>query len=161
MSNAKLHFGGVPAGPDINRIRDRFPDNQLAEGQEILYEEIAAIIGEPPHSNRFKTVTEAWRRRVQSESNVFIGCVPGRAFRVLTPRERFEESHKKTRTGLKSVRKGVILHSSVQRHQIPESERQRFDHLARVQKQVLAAQKLSAKSELPSISKPETEEDET
>lgn len=153
MSNGKgkLYFGGIPVEPSVIAIRERYPDAMLKEGMEISYPELAKIIGSESGTSRFKTVTTAWRRKVEMDSGIIIGCIPGIAFKVLPPAERFECSMTKTRQRIKSVKRGMTLRATVKRVDIPEADRARYDHLDRIQKQILAAASVAAKTPLPSL----------
>ena len=70
---------GMPTKPDVDALLKRWPEPNIGDRYE--YETVAEVIGYEPGSQRFKTVTDAWRRRVH-EKGFVIECDPGAAFFV-------------------------------------------------------------------------------
>ncbi|MBX3703979.1 MAG: hypothetical protein KF822_09415 [Steroidobacteraceae bacterium] len=108
---SKPFFGGIPADIDVRKLEERFGDPQ--EGQEFGHDEVEAVLGLERGSNRYRTVTDAWRRRLLNQRNIEVGAVPGVGFRCLTPAERVDGSLKGFRTGtrqqLRSVRRAAVV----------------------------------------------------
>ncbi len=70
---------GLPTAPDVAAIQKQWPD--LKVGDRIEYTEIAELLRLKPDSNRFGTVTKAWRRAEEDKGRV-IECQAGVAFYV-------------------------------------------------------------------------------
>lgn len=70
---------GLPTKPDVDLLMQTWPE--LKVGDQIAYSTIEKLIGNPQESRRFRTITNAWRRR-WSERNVVIECMTNRAFYV-------------------------------------------------------------------------------
>lgn len=83
-ANSKLFFGGVPTGPDVDRI---FEALGVPEPGIVGHETLAAIIGEEPASSRYRTVVKAWRDRLFNDHNVATDHERGIGVKVLTPEE--------------------------------------------------------------------------
>lgn len=70
---------GMPTKPDVDALLKTWPEPEV--GDRFDYETVAKIIGCDPGAVRFKTVTDAWRRRLY-EKGLVIECEPGQAFYV-------------------------------------------------------------------------------
>lgn len=83
---SKPFFGGVPTAGDVKKLLEAFPDPEV--GEVIPYARVAEIIKVDSASNRFRTVTTAWRRAVLRTQNFRMEAVSGRGFRRLPEIER-------------------------------------------------------------------------
>lgn len=84
MGKADKVFGfqdGLPTGPDVTVIRKQWPSPKI--GEAIAYEDVATLLGIKVGSNRWRSVTNAWRARELEEGRV-ITCVAGERFVVAT-----------------------------------------------------------------------------
>lgn len=118
---------GMPTGPDVAALEKRWKD--IAIGDSVPYEEVEKEIGAEWRSERFRTVTTAWRARIIERGLVLI-CEPGRAFVVATGEQISAMTH------------GVLSHigrqSKAQRKRLstvrPESEieKQTVEHHGRL-----------------------------
>jgi len=148
MSN---YFGGVPTDLDIKKIRSEFPDLALKDGQRISYEEIAGLIKEPVRSNRFRSVTTRWRKLIEEESNIIVGCVDGRAFVVLTDGQKLGLAGTKFRSAVKHTRRARKLLARTDRNKLSKEERERFDHQDRNTAAILLAAQQKSPKALPDL----------
>lgn len=64
-------YSGMPTSPDVELIRENYPDLQV--GTRIPYEDISALIGVGVETMRFRSVTNAWRKRELTDGRV-INC---------------------------------------------------------------------------------------
>jgi len=139
-AEAVLYFGGVPTDPDIKRIRDKWPDAELQPGQEIPCDEVAAAIGEPINSNRFRTVTARWRRLVEKGPTGLVVKQRRGAFAVLAPGEVVNSNESDLRGAIKKTRRAAIRGSRVEVAELSEDERKRHDiHVMLTSKLLLTA----------------------
>ena len=72
---------GLPTGPDVALLKKAYPS--LSPGDRIDYESVSDLLGVPIGSQRFITVTQAWRLR-EEEKGIVILCERRRAFIVAT-----------------------------------------------------------------------------
>jgi len=149
--NQKMFFGGVPTEPDIKKIKTEYPTNVLTPGKKIAYAEIERLIGVGKREHRFKTVTSQWRKEVEKEVNIIIGCDPGEGFRVLNEPEKVDLSSSKTRSAGRAARRAYVVAARTDIKELDENDRKRLDHIMGVSSRVLAAAKLKSKVELPQI----------
>ncbi|MEW8091275.1 MAG: hypothetical protein AB2784_16785 [Candidatus Thiodiazotropha endolucinida] len=70
---------GMPTKPDVDQLLKAWPDPKV--GDVFDYESISKIIEKDWKDPRFKTVTTAWRKRLQ-EKGLVIECKAGTAFFV-------------------------------------------------------------------------------
>lgn len=141
---------GLPTGPEVSELMKRWPE--LKPGDRIEYAEVEAIIGVKWNSDRFKTVTVQWRKRMMERGRV-INCEPSRAFICATGDQITAGSY--------TVLRFVGHKAKDQRRKLstirPENEMQRatVDHHARL---MLAMEREARKSRmnlLPPAPKPE------
>ena len=72
---------GLPVGPDVAAIRKQWPNLKI--GDRVPYEDMEALLGLEKTTNRFGTVTDAWRK-AELERGLVIICERSRAFVVAT-----------------------------------------------------------------------------
>jgi hypothetical protein len=123
-----LYFGGIPTGPDVKRLLERF--GSPAPGL-IPYEEIERAIDERRGHSRFRTVVIAWRHRLLRESNIATRAEAGEGIRILTEPERVDEG--KRMIGL-SARRVLAQHRwnlMIDVTKLDELARRKHDHLVR------------------------------
>jgi hypothetical protein len=151
MSKKNIFIGGIPTGPDVRKIRQKYPDNTLSVGTTIEYKKISALIGHEPGSYRFKTVTSAWRKVVEKESAIFIGTNPGVEFVVLNEREKLDLAGSKYRHSLRASRRANIVASHVNRKEISEEEATRLDFIDNRSAAILSMARLKKTPILPEV----------
>jgi ABC-type transporter Mla MlaB component len=117
---------GLPTAPDVTMIQKHWPDLEI--GARIPYDEVAALIGVPVSSVRFRTVTKAWREKEKQERRV-IKCDKSIAFYVATAEQitsdtfgalrHIGRSAKKQRTNLSTITdvddrmRGIVNHQAM------------------------------------------------
>lgn len=75
-----LFFGGVPTGPDVDALMAEIP---AEPGTSVTYDRVAEIVGLDRTSSRWKTVTQAWRKRLFRDRLIQTSAEGG-AFHFLT-----------------------------------------------------------------------------
>lgn len=70
----------LPTSPDVERIRSEWPALQV--GDTIPYEDVEIVLGCEWRTERFKTVTRAWRKIEEAERKITILPVAGHHFYV-------------------------------------------------------------------------------
>lgn len=128
MSN--VFFGGVPTGADVRKLLDAFPD--IKPGDVIAYADVAKVIGADHGSNRFKSVTDAWRKTLLRTSNLVIEAVTGRGFRRLPEQERSERDREGWRKDQSRAARKVRDLARTDTRDFTESEQHAHDHARRV-----------------------------
>ena len=124
--------GGVPVAPDVNRIREKFPDSSLNAGFIIYHGDIEALIGEDPKSARYRTVMSRWRRDVEASAGKVILAVRGVGFQVADDHAKYEESVSRGKTAIHHAKRALIVATLTDRDKLEEPERKRLDSVALV-----------------------------
>lgn len=106
---SKAYFGGLPTQPDVNRLNEAFA---LKVGDEIRHEQIEAVLGVSRNSNRYRTVTNAWRNN-RRMYGLELGSVTGVGFRVLDPAERIDRGYADVRSGVRKQLRAIDRTSAV------------------------------------------------
>src|SRR5574337_915133 len=80
---SRIFLGGVPTRPDVEKLLAKI---DVSHGSIIPYRMVEDIIGIPRDQNRWRTVTEAWRKRLFRERRLQI-IAEGESFKALTAAE--------------------------------------------------------------------------
>ncbi len=118
---------GMPTGPDVTALQKRWPSLNI--GDRIPYAEVEEVLGLEWKSSRFKTVTEAWRRR-ELEAGRVINCERGIGFAVATSEQITSDTYPVLQQVGRKVRK--------QRHKLTtikpatDTEKQVIEHHGRI-----------------------------
>lgn len=125
---SKIHFGGLPTGPDVKKLEEAFgtPEPGL-----IKHEEIEAVIGERRGTSRYRTVVNAWRKQLFNTSNVEARAEPGLGILFMTAKERSENGVRGIRHAARHVVRVVNRVRAVPVDELDEVTRRKHDHLLR------------------------------
>ena len=101
----KAFFGGVPTEADVRALNERWP--ALKDGDELSHEEVEAVVKQERGSNRYRSITTAWRRDLLRANNIDLAPIPGVGFRCLLPEERISVSIKGFQSGVRKTMRSV------------------------------------------------------
>jgi hypothetical protein len=111
----QMYFGGVPTGPDVARIEAVV---DLTPGTVIAHHTIEEVIGAKYRTSRYRTVTDAWRKKALRDYNVEIGAETGVGFRVLTEPERVAAMRRRVVIGGRRIHEAVDLGARIDARQL-------------------------------------------
>ena len=138
MARATLFFGGLPTEPEAKKLMERF--GVLEVGRQILYDEIAEVIGVKYGTSRFRTILSSWRHRLEKEHNLRMGFEPGKGIKMLSPEERVGAAEDDVRSGVRKLRKGANEASRLPLEEIKDEKvRAQGDHLRTVAAKVYSS----------------------
>jgi hypothetical protein len=124
----RLFFGGVPTTPDVNRLEEAYGRELLTAGTLIPYVDVTEVINEQPGTSRFKSVTHAWRKKMETDYNIIIDCeIESQAFIVLTEGGKVELSRSKLGRAVKAARRSYVISARVDLKQLTDDERKAHD----------------------------------
>jgi hypothetical protein len=135
---------GVPTEPDVRRLDEAFPALEI--GDVIQHEAIEAVLGIGRKTFRYKTVVNAWRRRMEAERNIVLGAVIGEGYRVLTDAERVECGGGKLRSAGRATTRAATLVTGADRAKLPPELQAKADHVSAAAASILGALRLQAKA---------------
>jgi len=152
-SNSKAYFSGIPTEPDVNKLVDKYPVDQLTPGYPMPYSEVSETIGEPVRSSRWRSVTEAWRKKIEKDYSIIIECNPYKQqFCVLTEGGKVNLSGKKLRSAVTSARRSLTILTTVEVKRLTEDERKNYEFNTLKSGSVVAAGQLrSGRAILPEM----------
>lgn len=138
--DATLHFGGLPTGPEVRKLETAFPDVKELRGQIIPHGRIEEILGHKRGESRYKTVFDAWRRKVEHETGIVITGrgTNGEGFRVLADGEQVSFSVGQRRAASRRIRRAWTTISAVDVEKLNPQERAVREH------EILAAGRIHA-----------------
>lgn len=139
--NDGIYLGGLPTGPDVRKLEAKFPDLEALRGKIITHEEVEQLLGEPRTSNRYKTVTGAWRRKVEKSTGIVIdgrGEAQGVGFRVLLHGDQVEFGVNQRRAGARRIRRAYQAVASTNEEKLTAEQKRLRDH------EIFAAAKINA-----------------
>jgi hypothetical protein len=145
-----VFFGGIPTGPDIRLLREMYPDSELGE-TVIPYQKVAEILRCDRNSNRFKTITNRWRKLVEVESGKVLGVKKGEGFVVLNDREKLDLSWQKLRTAARCANRSRVVASRVSISNLSSEDRARLEHNSKVSSGILAVAQIKSNQPLPTM----------
>lgn len=151
LENKKVFMGGVPTDIEIRRLREKYPETDLAEGQIITHEEIESIIQERRDSYRYKTVTLRWRKLVEHLSGKILGPVLGVGLKVLNDGEKVTLSSSKLKSAGRLSRRSYNVLSLVDTKALNKQELVEYDHSLKNSASIMMISKLKSKTILPAI----------
>lgn len=141
---------GLPTGIDVKRLRERYPDNQLLPGVTIQYSDIYPIIGVKEDNGRFRSVTNAWRKAIMSESGIILRA-QDKKFVVCDNVEKAQLAVDKSKMAARATRRSAIIGKLVDRKTLTEDQLRRFDFSQRFNASVMALQSVRSQVELPTL----------
>jgi hypothetical protein len=126
---------GMPTRVEVAEIERAYPT--LERGQDILYDEIAEIIGKPHGHPRFHSVTDAWRKKVRREKNLIIECIPKLGFHVMTAAEQVDSGVSDFGKGVRVIRRGFGKVADTPPEQLSGPSRAKQEHSQRIMSHML------------------------
>lgn len=126
MSN-KNFFGGIPTDVDVEMIVKAIGVPKV--GDNISYAQLESILRLKRTENRFTTVINAWRRKMDREHNLLMKAIPGVAFEVLSASGRVDLSSKVFKQALKRTGRAVAIAARTDRKELTEEEKKVCDHI--------------------------------
>lgn len=141
-------FGGIPTDVDVNALIEAY--GVPAPGWSADYSAVAEIAKAPARSNRFKTVTDAWRRRLYATHGVSIRARAGR-FSVRSASERIGHAVGKTRSSLRGLEAARDEVAGTDRSSLSELQKAQADHVLMVSTTALQAARLRSTRKSPGL----------
>jgi hypothetical protein len=119
--------GGVPTDIDLRLLKDAFPVDKMAVGQLMPYAKVAAAIRCEVGSCRYRTVTNRWRKTIESEHGIIIGTKSGEGFIVLDDHEKLDVSSSKLRSSRRFARRSLQVAAKIDRKMLSAPELSTLD----------------------------------
>ena len=139
--------GGIPTAPDVTHLIEDIgiPD----EGSVIEYGRVEELINSVRRAFRFKTVTHAWRKRLEREHGVLLVAVPNVGFKAACPTDRLSVSHSYYKQSIRRAMRCSDIAGTTDRKRLNDDEAHALDHYRRIGGVLKLAANAAAK-QLPS-----------
>jgi hypothetical protein len=132
VTKTEIFKGGLPYKPDVKRLNEEFPVDQLIEGCVITHEQFEAILQQEHGTGRYYAVINSWIIHQRSENGIYIAWDPGTGVKVLNPAEILNHAETRTRQKLRQTGRAIKTFAWVNRARLDEIGQKRLDHQLRV-----------------------------
>ena len=136
--------GGVPTEPDVKRLDVAFPSPETET--EITHDQLEAILNLSRRSSRYRTVLQAWRRKLMRLKNLDTEAIPNRGYKILREYERVNVSAKNFRQGVRKVGRAVTRIERVNVAKLTQEEQRKAEHVQQQMSSTLAVARGTAKA---------------
>ena len=146
MNKGKAYFAGVPTEPDIKKLLESFDVEDMVPGYEIKYSEVSRVIDQPKEASRWRTVTTAWRNRLEKDRGIFIGCnSEKKCFYVLSEGGKVGLSGSKLRSAVTAAKRSYVVSGCVDTKKLSDDERRKHEFYSMKSGVMIAAGQLRSK----------------
>lgn len=121
-----LYFGNVSTDHEVQILLDKYAS--ASAGTIIPYQEVADTVSLSVDENRFRTVTQRWRRWMLNQYNLELRTVKNIGFEVLTASARVTANINDGLRLFKRVGRTVGRLRRIPRVELGTTEAQRLDH---------------------------------
>lgn len=144
----KPFFAGLPTEIDVRALVEAF--GVPADGDVIRYDAVADVIKCPVKSSRWKTVTDAWRRKLWKLHNVVMRAGDGQ-FAVMPPDARVDHGGDRLRRGFRQFSKAHSVVASTDLSGLSDEMRAQADHVKNITTTAIQAARAEARRVKPRI----------
>jgi hypothetical protein len=142
---------GLPTDPDIQAIRERWPDGKLAQGDEIPYRQMEQVLGVERGTYRWNTITRRWRKLVEEDSRIVIGTSAGTSFVVLRETGKLNLSRSKFKSAARAAKRSFVVADLVDANQLPEDGKKALLFIQHRTATMIATAQLRKPADLPKL----------
>ncbi len=126
-TKSNLFFGGIPTAPDVDALIEEFGVPEI--GVLISYSNISKVIGVPKDKNRFKSVTDAWKKRLDIKHNVIIEAIRNNGFKALSPSGRVGLGSRQIKSAVKKINNTTRILVRTDKKNLSDSEKLFTEHI--------------------------------
>ena len=143
MSSAKVVLFGMPTRLEVQKLLDRWPVSEMKAGDVYCYDDVADTVDVAVKGYRFKSVTDAWRKKIERETGIRIAPDgSGTMFRVLSESEKVDAICTKRISLNRQGRKNMIRTGYVDRKQLNDEQKATFDFITANERKILSVSML-------------------
>ena len=140
---------GVPVEPDVKKLEEAFQTDSLYPGRRLGHYQLSEIIGHAYGSNRYVSVTVAWRKKMRKldppiylefdRGDYGFGC------RVLDDPGKFRHTKLKAEKARRRTREARRVSENVDRRGLSVAEQAQFDKVVDKVNRMIASHTLKGK----------------
>jgi len=124
MDKAEIYKGGMPTASDVEALGIPKID------ELITYERIEKIVGCSRKDNRFKTVIEAWRKRLLVKHNIHMVTRRGEGYLHANNSRRIQDAVDRTEKGKRVIGKAISIATATDKEGLTKEELRIQKHMA-------------------------------
>lgn len=125
---AEIYKGGMPYGPDVEKLDLKFP--RPAEGQVIPHDDFEEVLGMKSGSKRYYAVINSWRKKLRATRDIDTEWDRGVGLKILTPADRLSCGERDFRRSVRATARAVKRTLSTDRDRLDSVGQRRYDHIA-------------------------------
>jgi hypothetical protein len=118
--------GRTPVNPEVKQLHEHF--GRPEKGQTFSHDEIGKIIGEKYPDNRYRTITNTWRKQVFKMYAVIIDAIPGKGFKALDDSEGLQYSDRKFVESGRKLKRAAQSAISIDESNLSDDQRSVLHH---------------------------------
>lgn len=156
---AEHYFGGLPTGPEVRKLQERFPNMESLIGTTIPHEDIEETIGVKRNESRYRTITNAWRKRVAKDTNGRVQMrgdlreYVGVGLRVLSDGEMVEYHTDLKQSMVRKGRKAYVVLANTEESNLTDEQKRIRSHGLHAMKMIQTAM-IESRKFIPEPPKP-------
>lgn len=116
----RIFFGPNTTGPEVEKLIEAI---QLEEGMIVQHASIEAAIGVEHHESRYRTIVNAWRKRLIRERGVDLHPALGLGYEVLTSARRLEIAVAKLKGSTRKDRAALHLLGRIDQERLTDEQK--------------------------------------
>lgn len=129
--NAKMFMGGIPYGPDVNRLRVAFPHESLKEQLIVEHSQIEQALQFKRVSSRYRGVVNSWIAAMYRDYNINIKALRGVGFQVLDNQGLLSDVSKQSESRGALHVAALGKYRRINPVKLSEGDRRLYEHKAR------------------------------
>lgn len=143
-----IYGRGITTEPDVAKLIEAFKVPN--PGTVVKHSEIESLIGVKKETHRYRSVTDAWRKKLEKGHNVIMGPIPSIGFKSLEPDERADFIGDKYIEGARRIKRSYDVATRTDTAGMSPESRRVVTHYTNVGSAFVLANATAAKA-LPPI----------
>lgn len=136
------NFEGEPIKPNVDLLIEGL---KLQIGDVVRHDDIADVSGVEYKSSRYRSVVDAWRKRLLREMNLDLQAVAGYGYRVLDDNERVRAGIKDFSQSVRRMGRSVDRMQRADAAKLDDNHRRQQDHAVRLTQAIVQSGRKAAK----------------
>ena len=120
-------INGRPFAPSVRALMERF--GNISRGTEIRHEAMLAAIGERELNGRYRSVFQAFRRRLLDETGIYLKSLPKVGYLAVDAPTQLAVSTSKWRQHAKGIKRATDIAARAPDAELSESARRENEHI--------------------------------
>lgn len=119
---------GMPTDVDVQRLQENI--GVLVPGDEISYSQIDKVLGMHRSNHRWKSVVNAWRKKLDREQNIILKAISNKGFVALDGSGRADYCGRVYKGGLRRIVRASVVATRTDRVGLKAEDVRVLDHIS-------------------------------